>query len=313
LVLLVLVIWLPSLLYPNSYSGISSYAFDQFSILTNQNIYIQTIIAFILTLLTALVINKIAVENGFSTKVSTLVAFLYILLTSSIQGEAHNNPVIWVNFILIFVLLNLLRLPYAINKITVIFNASFLVGIASLFYPQLVFLILFIWSSIIIHKVVTWRNFVVSFIGIFLPYIYLLTWFFFMDYMLESSYVLFSSLHIDISPVFLTSPSEIVISIVFVSLIVLSVFGIANKLNEKNINLRRNLTITIIYIITAFLILILFSKSLISSLLMSIPSALLIGHWLGAIKKERWYNIALSFILFLIILNQYLFLIWDAS
>jgi hypothetical protein len=44
---------------------------------------------------------------------------------------------------------------------------------------------------------------------------------------------------------------------------------------------------------------------------MSIPSALLIGHWLSTIKKERWYNIALLSAMSLIILNQYIFIFWD--
>jgi len=313
LVIMALIIWMPSLLFPYSYSGISSFAFDQLCYITNQNLYLQTIIAFILTLLTALVVNRIAVENGFSTKVSTIVALLYLLLTSYVFGEAHNNPVIWINFILVFVLVNLLRLPYAKNTIPVLFNASFLVGVASFFYPQLVFLIIFIWLSILIHKVVTWRNFVVTIIGIILPYFFLISWFYFMDHILENSFVLFDSLHIDISPIILTEPIDIAISIIFSVLLLISAFGITGSLSEKNINLRRNLTITLFYIITAFLILILFSKSIISTLLLSIPSALIIGHWLSTIKKEKWYNIALSLAVFLIILNQYLFLFWDVK
>ena len=311
LVLLALVLWMPSILYPSSYTGISSYAFNQLRYLTNHNLYLQTIIAFFLTLYTSFLINKIAINNGFNSKISTLVAFLYIILTSVLLGESHNNPVIWVNFILTFALANLLRLPYAKNTIPVLFNASFYVGIASFFYPQLVFLIVFIWLSIILHKVVTWRNFTVTFIGIILPYFFLLTLFFYTDHILEESFVLFNSLQIDISPIFLTSPIEIIISIIFIILIFISVTGIVGKLNEKSINLRRNLTITIIYLITAFLILIFFSKSLISTILMSIPSALLIGHWLSTIKKERWYNIALLSAMSLIILNQYIFIFWD--
>ena len=313
LVLLALVLWLPSMLFPHTYTGISSYAFSQLGLLANHNLYLQTIIAFFLTLFTALNLNKIAVDNGFNTKVSTLAAFLYILLTSVLSGESHNNPVIWINFILTFVLANLLKLPYAKNTIPVLFNASFYVGIASFFYPQLVFLVVFIWLSIIIHKVVTWRNLAVTFIGIILPYFFLLTWFFYTDQLLEDSFVLFDSLHIDIAPIFLTNPIEIILSIIFLILIFLSVSGIAGKLNEKSINLRRNLTITIFYLITAFLIITLFSKSIISTLLMSIPSALLIGHWLSGVKKEKWYNIALSLAVFLIILNQYIFLFWDVS
>lgn len=311
LILLGFIIWTPSLLYPSFYTGISSFVFNQISYLTAQNIYLQTSISFVLTLITAFLLNQLAIDNGFSGKVSSLIALLYLLLTSSMAGEFHNNPIIWINFILVFILGNLMRLSYVSNTIPVVFNASFLLGVASLFYSHLVFLIVFIWVSIIIHRVLSWRNFVVSLIGIFLPYVFLLTWFFVTDNLLEESYVLFDSFKIDIAPLLLADPVEIAISAILVSMVIISAFGIADHLTEKNINLRRNLIVTLFYVVTAFLILLFSTKSLVSTLLLSIPSALILGHWLSNIKRTRWYDIALSLVAILIIVNQYLYLIFS--
>ncbi len=303
---------MPSILFPVYYSGISSYAFNQITLLTAQNIYIQTITSFIITLITAFLLNKFAIDNGLSGKISTLIALLYILLTSSLVGEFHNNPVIWINFILIFVLNNLMRLPYVTNKIPVVFNASFLLGIASLFYSPLVFFIATIWVSIIIHRVVTWRNFAVTLIGILLPYVFVLTWFFVSDNLLEDSYLLFNILKIDIAPVLITDPVEIIISVILLTIIIISAFGIAGRLTEKNINLRRNLMINLFYAVIAFLILLFFDKSLVSTLLLSIPAALIMGHWLSCIKKTFWYDLPFTLVTILIILNQYLYLLYTA-
>jgi len=310
LLLFGLVIWMPSLLFPVSYSGISSYAYNQILFLTAQNIYVVTSISFVLTLITAFLLNQFAINNGLSAKVSTLIALIYLLLTSSMVEEFHNNPVVWINFILVFVLGNLMQLPYVSNNIPVVFNASFLIGVASLFYSPLVFLVLFIWMAIIIHRLITLRNIIVSLVGIILPYVFLLTWFFYKDILLEESYVLFDSLNFDLAPFFLTDIIDIVVSIILLTLTIISIMGIAGRLNEKNINLRRNLIITMFYVFIAFFIFLFFSKSLISTLLMSIPAALIIGHWLSCIKKTRWYNIALSLVMVLIILNQYLYLIF---
>lgn len=308
---LLLIIWIPSLLVPSGYTGISSYLFDVINIFTSQNLFIQTGFAAILTIFTALLINKIAVENGFTSKVSTLTSFLYIILASAIIGETHNNPVIWINFIMVFVLSNIFKLPYAKTVAPVIFNASFLLGVASLFYSQLYFIILFIWASIIIHRVLTWRNITISLIGISLPYVYLLTWFFFNDQLLEDSYVLFNSLQIDFSLIFLSDPINIIVSTVLFVILMISAFGIAGSLNEKNINLRKNLTITFFYLLSAFLIVLVFSKSLISPLLLSIPSSLIISYWLSNLKNTRWFDIALLIITILIILNEYLVLFFN--
>jgi len=309
ILLMGLIIWAASLLFPISYSGISSYAYNQILYLTAHNNYVLTSISFVLTLITAFLINQLAINNGFSGKVSTLIALFYILLTSSLVDEFHNNPVIWINFILVFILSNLMRLPYIKNTIPVVFNASFFLGIASIFYFQLVFLILFIWLAIIIHRIVTWRNFVASLIGVVMPYVFLLTWFFHRDILLEESYVLFDSLSIDIAPVFISDIVDMIVSLILLSITIISVFGVAGRLTERNINLRRNLIITLFYVVAIFLVLLLFSKSLTSVLLFSTPAALIMGHWLCNIKHRRWYDIALLVVTILIVLNQYLYLL----
>lgn len=314
LLLFGVVVWIPSFIFPSSYTGISSYAFNQIAYLTAHNNLLLTLFSFILTIISALLLNQFAINNGFSGKVSTLIAFLFLLLTSSLVGEFHNNPVIWINFILIFVLNSLMRLPYVNDAIPVIFNASFLLGVASLFYSPLVFLIVFIWLSIIIHRIVSWRNLAVSVVGIILPYFFLLTVFFSLDILLEESYVLFDSLQIDIMPILITDPVEIIISIVLLVITIVSALGIIGHLTEKNINLRRNLIITLFYAATVFTILLFFSKSITLTLLLIIPSALIMGHWLSYLRRTRWFNIALSIVTILIIVNQYLYLLfsfWD--
>ena len=311
LILLIgIVVWLPSLLFPTSYSGISSYAYNQLLFIVAQNNYVITSASFILALVTAFFLNQLAISSGFISKVSTLVAFLYIVFTSSIVGESHNNPVIWINFIMVLVLANLVKLPYITNSIPIVFNASFLLGIASLFYSQLVFLIFFIWVAIFIHRIVSWRNIIVSIVGVVLPYFLLLTWFFYRDILLEESYVLFDSLRIDIAPALIKDKLNMVISSILLSITIISVFGIAGKLTEKNINLRRNIIITLYYIVIVFLVLLFSSKSLISVFLLGIPAVIILGHWLCNIKHTRWYNIALSLVTILIVVNQYLYLLF---
>lgn len=311
LIIIGLIFWIPSIVYPTFYTGVSSFAYNQILFLTAQNLYLQTFTSFIITLVTAFLLNKCAIDNGLSGKISTLIALIYVLLTSSLVGEFHNNPVIWINFLLVFVLSNLMRLPHVSNTIPVIFNAAFLIGVASLFYSQLVFLVLIIWVSVIIHRIVTWRNLVVTIIGIVLPYFLLLILFFAMNILLEESYVLFNSLQIDTKIVFMTDPVEIAISVILLTIIIISVIGVANRIPGKNINLRRNLIITFFYLAIVFLILLVSSKSLVSTILLSIPSALLIGHWLSSVKRTRWYDIALSLVMILIIFNQYLYLLFS--
>ena len=306
-----LILWIPSFLFPTYYTGISSFAFNQISLLTAQNTFLQTIASFIITLITAFLLNKCAIDNGLSGKMSTLVALVYLILTSSLVGDFHNNPVIWINFILVFVLSNIMRLPYVTNAIPVIFNAAFLIGVASLFYSPLVFMVLIMWMSVIIHRIVTWRNFVVSLVGVVLPYFILLTLFFTIGDLPEESYTIFETLQINTDILMITDPVEIVIAVILLLMIIISSIGIANRIPEKNINLRRNLIITFFYVALLLLVLFVFTKSLVLALLLCIPSALLLGHWLGNIKRTRYYDLALYTVITLMVLNQYLYLIFS--
>ncbi len=306
-----LIIWLPSLLYPTGYSGVPSYAYNLLAEIFPQNNYFLTTISFLLTLFSAILLNKYAIDTGLVGKVSTLVIALFIVFSSALVEEYHNNPIIWINLILIFVWGNLMQLPYTKNTIPLIFNASFLIGIASLFYTPLILLFAFIWLSIFIHRIVTWRNLVVTIIGVTLPYFFLLTICYALDIMLEESYVLFNSLKVEMMLKITNSPIEMIVLVILTFLIIISALGIAGKLNEKNINLRRNLLITIVLLLVVFIILMVFTKSIASLLLLCIPSALLVGNWLSYVKRLRWYNFALTILTILIVINQYVHLITD--
>ncbi len=308
LLLLSLLLWMPSLLFPSSYTSIQSYAFDKIELLCNGSVFFQTLLAFFLTLITAFGINKIAIDNGFTNKVSTIVAFLYILLSSTFINEVHNNPIIWINFISIFIFGSIYRLSNTVNIIPAIFNASFFLGVASLFYPQTVFLIGFIWLAIFVNRLVTWQNLFIVIIGALLPYVFLITWFYFTDKMLEDSFVLFNSLRINISPIYLKSPIEIAIYILITISVLVSATGVVSSLNSKSINLRNNLSLTIYYMVIVFLILIIYSKSMVTLQLLSLPIAIIVGYWFVSLKKQKWYNIMLAVLLLLIFINQYLYL-----
>ena len=309
-IIIAIIIWIPSLIIPENYSGVTSYAYGIILELLGNSTLAITLISLFLTLFTALLLNLYAINSGIVGKVSTLAFALFVIFSSTLTGEFHNNPAIWINFILVFVWMNLMQLPYKLNTIPIIFNASFLVGVASLFYSQLVFLFILIWMAIFIHRIVTWRNLVVTLIGVTIPYFFLLTWFYFTEMLLEESYVLFNSLKFDFFLLYPTDLLNITVLAIVVPFLIITVLGVIGRLNENSINRRRNLLITVVYFFIILLILIVFSKSLNNLLLLAIPSVLLISYWVSNQKYTKWYNITLSVLLLIIIVNQYLPLVY---
>lgn len=305
IIFIAILLWIPIILFPVTYSGIVSFGYNIIVDIINGNYTVLSLFSLLLTLLTAFLLNLYSIESGITGKVSTLVMVVYIILSASQTGSFFNNPVIWVNFIMVFVWINLMRLPDSERKITVIFNASFLIGIASLFYSQLIFMFLLVMVAIFIHQVVSLRHLLVTLVGVITPYFFLLTLFYYTDTLLEESYNLFNALQISIQFPFPVTILNLVIFFILTTLIILSAIGLLGRLNEKNINTRRNLLITVAYLVIGFSIIFLFKSTTYFYLVLAVPSAILVSYWLSSVQNTLWYNRFLYLILFLLFLNQY--------
>jgi uncharacterized protein DUF6427 len=304
-----LVLWLPFFIFPINY-------FDEQNTVNNQviylfgNPYILSGISFIFMIITSIFLNRFAIDNGFIGKISTLVLAFSVIFSILLVGEIHSIKFIGINFILIFVWANLMQLPYAKNVIPVIFNASFLIGIASFFYPQLILLFILVWISIIVHRVLSWRGILITLIGIVLPYAFLFVWYFSQGVFPEKYISLLSSFNLDINLTFPDFHIGIIVLVIFLIILVISAFGTAGKLNERSINLRRNLIITLYQLAIAFCILILSENSIETIFLLVIPGSIITAHWFSNVRKTKWYNILFVSLVILVFLNNYLTLVF---
>ncbi len=304
IIVLAIIIWLPSFLFPNSFSGATGIAYFHLSNLLNSPLLLTILSAFI-TVVTSIVLNQFAIRTGIISKVSTFAMILFVLLSSIFVVDFHNNPFIWVNFIMIFVWANIMQLPYTNNAVPVIFNASFLVGIASLFYSPLVLLFILIWMSIFIHRIVTWRNLIVTIIGVGLPYFFLFSFYYATNIPFEDSKIYSDILNTNITLVIPTNIIDIISAILFVPMVSVSIVGIISKLNDKSINLRRNLLITIVYFFLGLIIYLLYANTLSTLLIITVPAVLILSSWFSNVRKQKWYNIAMVLSLLVIVVNQY--------
>jgi hypothetical protein len=66
-----------------------------------------------------------------------------------------------------------------------VFDAAFLVGIASLLYFPAAVFIVFIWLCFVVFQIFTWREWVISIFAFLIPYLFLGTYYFYTDDLLE--------------------------------------------------------------------------------------------------------------------------------
>jgi hypothetical protein len=241
----------------------------------------------------------------------TMGIFFFSILSVSLSPFAIMNPFILINFFLFFFIRNLYRLPNVENPIPLVFNASLMLGLSSLYFFKIIFLVVVVWVALIIHRLNSWRNYIASIIGIIVPYLFVITWYFWSDqlndFILKMEMMFIFRLNTDLS----LGINDLIILVIIAGLIIIGVFKTTTHLTEKNINLRRNLIISIYFLIIALIIVVIFGQGIKSLLITIIPASIILSNAFYDLRRYRFYNIFFSVLIVFIMINQFLKLFLD--
>jgi hypothetical protein len=143
--------------------------------------FLNVLLAFILVLGEAFLLNFIVNENQI-VKTSTFIpALMYICYMSNDVEKLTLNPTIFAN---LFILLAIYKLSSSYRKDSAFseaFDTGFLFSIAFFFYfPTLILLPLLI-VGLIIFRPFNWREWVISFLGFLLPFTLVISYYFWFD------------------------------------------------------------------------------------------------------------------------------------
>jgi hypothetical protein len=140
--------------------------------------FIATLIAFILIVSEAFLLNYIVNENEILTKPSFLPALFYIVFMSNDRTMLMLYPLLFANF---FILLAIHKLVSSYRKDSAFsnaFDAGILFSLATLFYfPGIVFIPL-LGIAFVLFRPFNWREWIISFLGVMLPYLFVFTYYF---------------------------------------------------------------------------------------------------------------------------------------
>lgn len=146
---------------------------------------ITVILSIGLLIFQALVFNQIHDNHRLAERNQMLVAAFYILLMSSTPILVRPNIMIIVNFLMIILLNTMLNILGKHEPYRQVFDAAFLVGIASLLYFPAVVFIVFIWLCFVVFQIFTWREWVISIFAFFIPYLFVGTYYFWTDELVD--------------------------------------------------------------------------------------------------------------------------------
>jgi len=309
--IIIIICWLPAFFIPQDSISLEVLQYDSILKSGFNNVYLLNSFGLFVTLISALILNYLSTENGFTGKLMTMGIFFFSILSVSLSPFAIMNPFILINFFLFFFIRNLYRLPNVENPIPLVFNASLMLGLSSLYFFKIIFLVLVVWVALIIHRLNSWRNYIASIIGIIVPYLFVITWYFWSDqlndFILKMEMMFIFRLNTDLS----LGINDLIILVIIAGLIIIGVFKTITHLTEKNINLRRNLIISIYFLIIALIIVVIFGQGIKSLLITIIPASIILSNAFYDLRRYRFYNIFFSVLIVFIMINQFLKLFLD--
>lgn len=264
-------------------------------------------IALILIIIQSLIAFYVYQSNGFFKR-SNFIPAIIILLSYSWNSSYQTMHAILPAGILIIIALNSIMAMYGRQAAYhQVFAASFSIGIASLFYIPLAYLMLMIWFTLITYRVSTWREYAVSLVGFILPLIYYFSWLFWIDNLPSGLHQLSQTLFNLILP-----PRLSVVNMIWLwvsgFVLVITMFAVLNIMNDKLISLRRRSWVLFNLSFTTVIIMILAGWPMLSAnYLFAAPISFFITGSLTLFKRRFWFEIiALSYFVLFVALRVYL-------
>lgn len=113
--------------------------------------------------------NLVLNSNEVQYKQSWLPALMYLILASILPPFLWMHPLLFVNSMLILLLDRIFRLYKNKSTASLIFDAGFILSLASLFYRPVIYLFVFFFLALMILRPFSWREWMIGIMGLFLP------------------------------------------------------------------------------------------------------------------------------------------------
>jgi len=264
--------------------------------------FIKPLLALLFILGEAFLLNFLVNKYDVLSKPSFLPALLYIILMSMDNSMLTLHASIIANFLIlliVYVFMESYRKEVAFSNA---FDAGALYSIATLFYSPIIVLLPILGIGLFILRPFNWREWIICLIGICVPYLFVIAYYFLtdrFDYFLNNAFFHFTPTS------FTTYSSALlsVFSIVFL-IILLSLGKLANNIRGGS---QKKSKSTILFLwITVFSLLSLYITPSLSCNYFSvliIPVSVFCAEYLSSVKKRWWGEFLFAILFISVIVN----------
>ncbi len=265
---------------------------------------LSKLIAFLLVLLQAIIINGITNQYNLLGFRSYLPGIFFIMIVSNFPEYQMIHPLLIANLFFLAVWERIASITEKSNTYKAFFNASLLLGLATLFYPNYLFLIIIVIAGTVLNRISHPREFIMIFVG------FIVVWYFY----LSINYILFNKFQLDgiyfrfefaNKPFSILSAGQLIfLSYTFVLLLIAS-FRLSTFVSNVKIQIRRNLKILFIWFAVCMVIFLFTNSSFEFIYTCALPVAFLFAMFLSNVNS-KWFPEVIWLLFFAItIINQY--------
>ena len=305
--LLAIALWIPSFLAGKVAVGWDSPVTPLYNLINRIlgfSPFVQLLFAFLLMLLEALIFNTILVNNQIIGKVSTMGAFVFVLLMNLTRTQANFFPFA-LSVVFILLVFSALFSIYLVQKPELdLLRTGIFVALASMCYFPAIVLIVWVIIALQIAKKVSLRLGLIPLVGFFSVYFfYFVGVYLFGDFlpMIHEYRDWFMNLKFSVSG--FNTCIVLLLVFLFASAFLL-VFGNSNL--EKTVAVRVKMTMTMLLLLFGILLLFMGGNVLMNGLVF-IVLAIVFSYAFTYLSNPGWANLVLSLFMLLVIANHYYF------
>ena len=308
LILLPLLLWIPAFITPTELISLGNLDMPLYcsltQIFTTKSI-VNTIVAFLLIMTQAMLVNYIFTYYELTKKNSYFPAFIFMLLFSCDYRIMTLSSILFANSFMILAILSFLQCYNKNEGLDQVFLTALLVALSSLFFAPYVLFMLWIWIGLFNFKIYNWRPLMVSLLGLIAPYVVLMV----IYYLNNQIHMIinFFSIHFALLPKwsFMNQPIQIVYVSYLIVLILPAFFYTLSYKNEQKLSVRKRAS-TIIVLFSFCLLPFLYVMTTPTMSLIFIPAlTFMLTVFLFSIKRHLYSDIFIFILLVLTITKIY--------
>ena len=307
--LLAIALWIPALVSGNTTSGLADPVTPIFNLvdgLLDFSPFVKNLFAFLLLVLETLIFNAILVKNQIVGKVSTMGAFVFVLLMSLTGMQTNFYPFALSVVFILLVISNLFDVYQLPNPELNLLKTGIFIALASMCYFPSILLLLWVFITLPMAKKGTLRLQLIPIFGcLFVYLLYFVGVYLFGDFLLMIAGYRDYFTSIKFSVEGFNLKTICLLALIIVPSILLFLGG-GNANFEKSVAVRTKISMTFIMLVFALLMLFLGNNVLMDGLLFVVLS-ILVSYAFTSLGNTGWADMFMVFFLILVFANHYYF------